>query len=172
MIKGGAVPVAGAGMAFSRAMIECAEDMIDLVFREHPENDIVQVFGLTSGQGRVVRTVARLIRNAPDGVALKELAAALGLSSGAASIIVYASITKGALIRKQSEEDRRKVLISLSPECRRLLENAAVELAAITSEIVDAMGREVPEEFLPFLNEFSRRVIRRGTGGRRRSKKA
>jgi len=147
--------------SFSRSMIECAEDMMDLVFREHPENDVVQVFGLTSGQGRVVRTVARLTRNVPEGVALKDLAGSLGLSSGAASIIVYATVLKGALIRQQSEKDRRRVRISLSPECRRLLENAAAELTAITSEIVAGMAGGVPAEVLPFLKEFSRRVSRR-----------
>lgn len=160
---------AAAELDFSRMMVECAEDMMEMVFRGSAENDLAAAFGLTSGQERVVRTVARLNRAEPEGVALKDLAAALGLSSGATSIIVYSIITKGALCRQQSEEDRRKVRITLSPEAKRLLDAASAGMAEITAEIVKDMGGGMPEGIGEFLAEFSRRVSLRSRGDRKAS---
>lgn len=69
---------------------------------------------LTISQQRILRHVRQLTRWEREGVTLKALADAAGLSSGTASAQVEALVRKRLLERRPSPEDRRAVRIRLS----------------------------------------------------------
>lgn len=69
--------------------------------------------GITAGQRRMLRIVWRLTRNEPEGIMLRVLAARLGLSSSAVSVMVDSLVRRGILERIPVAADRRKVLIRL-----------------------------------------------------------
>ena len=61
-----------------------------------------------------LHTVHVLHENGP--VTVSELAAVLGVSPPSASVMVERLVEKGLLSREPSRKDRRKVLVSVSPE--------------------------------------------------------
>lgn len=72
---------------------------------------------VTIGQLRVMKAVAAFWEESPEGsMMLKTLVAKVNLTPGATSIIVDHLVKNGFLERKQDEQDRRAVRISLSPE--------------------------------------------------------
>lgn len=75
-------------------------------------------------------------------MSLTELAAQLGVSAPSASAMVERLVEKGLVSRDQSPEDRRRVVIRISPKA--LKEIVTIE-AVIFQFFVDLLGRIGPE---------------------------
>ena len=69
---------------------------------------------LTVSQERMLRELCLKTTRESEGISLKQLADELGLSSSAVSVMVEALVQKRVLERRNSESDRRQVLIRLS----------------------------------------------------------
>ena len=68
-----------------------------------------------------MRYICILTETKPEGVSLKELAASLALTSGAASAMVEMFVRRELLERRTDQQDRRAVRIRLSESGRRLI---------------------------------------------------
>lgn len=89
-------------------------------YHKHNQEELAKV---TIGQLRVMKAVAAFWEENPNGsMMLKNLVAKVNLTPGATSIIVDHLVKNGFLERKQDEQDRRAVRISLSPEGVRHLD--------------------------------------------------
>jgi DNA-binding MarR family transcriptional regulator len=96
-------------------------------------------------------------------VTLSELAALLGVSPPSASVMVDRLVEKGLLSRESSREDRRKVLVSVSPEALQRIDRMEETILQSFVDLVEKIGpktagmwcqvlkkvREVQEEEYP-----------------------
>lgn len=78
---------------------------------------------------------------------MTELAGALKVSAPSASMMVDRLVEKGVLVRTQSREDRRKVLVSVSPEAQARMDARwrAVEEAFFA--LAETLGDETVEQW-------------------------
>ena len=76
-----------------------------------------------------------------NGIGVKELAAALGVTSSAATQLVDGLVKKGLLVRQPSEEDRRALRLSLPEESRKridkMMEHRLTRMVAIFGVLDD-----------------------------------
>lgn len=85
-------------------------------------------------------TVMAIDENGP--LTIKSLAAILGVSSPSASAMVDKLVEKDILTREQSQEDRRQVIVRISPEAAKKIER--IKQIALRS-IVDLVNKIGPE---------------------------
>jgi DNA-binding MarR family transcriptional regulator len=86
------------------------------------------------------RSLAYLDRN--QGASLSELAEFIGLTLSAVSRMVEGLVIRGLATRRESAEDRRFLVLELTPAGRKLLEEAR----AATQDRLAGMLRELPAE--------------------------
>jgi DNA-binding MarR family transcriptional regulator len=100
---------------------------------------------LSMGQ---VRTLFILKRNGP--VSVSEVAERLGIGRPSASVLVDALVVDGLLLREEDPADRRRAILTLSPEGRRLVTEAWQG------------GHEILEKWLAMLDPNDLEGIRSG----------
>jgi DNA-binding MarR family transcriptional regulator len=91
-----------------------------------------------------------------EAVSVTELAALLGVSPPSVSTMVDRLVERGMLTRTPSSEDRRKVVIRVSPEA--IDEIARVEEAVLASfvELVRAVGPETTRKWCEVLRHIKK----------------
>lgn len=89
-----------------------------------------------------------------EAVSVTELAALLGVSPPSVSTMVDRLVERGLLTRTPSEQDRRKVVIRVSPEA--LKDIAQVEEMVLGSfvELVEAVGPETTQKWCEVLQQI------------------
>lgn len=94
-------------------------------------------------------------------VTIKELAEHLLVSPPSASVMVDRLVEKGILLRQQSEADRRKVVVSLSPEAI-IRSNASEEVMfRHFVELVEQIGVETARKWVEVVGKI-REVLKEG----------
>ncbi len=83
-------------------------------FRALNEYQQDKVLSLTTRQGLIIATVARMARRQGGGITLSQLARELHMSTSAASHLITTLEELNLLTREADEEDRRSVRITLS----------------------------------------------------------
>jgi DNA-binding MarR family transcriptional regulator len=81
----------------------------------------------------------RMIRDRTE-ITITELADRLGVSPPSASVMVDRLVDKGILDRKQSREDRRKVLVRISPEAVQTIERIEKAILQSFVDLVEKLG--------------------------------
>jgi DNA-binding MarR family transcriptional regulator len=76
-------------------------------------------------------------------VTITELAEMLGVSPPSASAMVDRLVEKGILLREQSRKDRRKVVVSVSPDAVHTLENIEENILKSFVRLVEGIGPEM-----------------------------
>jgi DNA-binding MarR family transcriptional regulator len=84
-------------------------------------------------------------------VSLKELAAILGVSPPSASTMVDRLVEKGVFRREQSQEDRRRVVVSVSPDAVQSLEELESAILASFVGLVRKVGPEIARKWCEVL---------------------
>lgn len=112
---------------------------------------ILADYGYTEQQWRVLRAAAE--HGPIDTTNLADRAALLMPSL---TRILQTLEQKGDIHRTRDQRDSRRVLITISDQCRALLINATPQITAAYREIEDAMGREKLEHLHDLLAELSR----------------
>lgn len=106
---------------------------------ERRMNDAMRPLGLTAAQADAVFVIGRA-----EPLALKELGDLLIAESGHPSRLVDRLVEAGLVERRAADEDRRRVVLTLSPEGRRLerrIVAARAEVLGLARQIVG--GRDV-----------------------------
>ncbi len=91
-----------------------------------------------------------------EAVSVTELAALLNVSPPSVSTMVDRLVERGLLTRTPSDEDRRKVVIRVSPEA--LKDIAKVETMVLGSfvELVEALGAETTQKWCDVLKQIKK----------------
>jgi len=104
------------------------------------------------------------VRNHED-LTLSRLAELLKVSPPSVSVMVERLVERKMLIRTRSSRDRRKVIISLSPESEQRIEKMEEQMLATFIELVEELGPETAQkwgEVLERVEEVLRRQNRQG----------
>jgi DNA-binding MarR family transcriptional regulator len=155
----------------SRTILQLTEDVIDLL-RFHSKRavyaqkrpELLWLDDLTVTQMNTVIVIKHLCEEYPEGVTLKKLAETVGVTPAAASVMVDLLVKKKLLRRTRSKNDRRAILIRLTP--------ATAGLFAITEEshrqslalLEESLGRDVVAEWQRILIA-AKATLRQAGGG-------
>lgn len=82
---------------------------------------------------------------------IKELSELLGVSPPSASAMVDRLVEKGILVREQSREDRRKVLVSLSSRADSVLQNVEAAIFRSFVDLVEKIGPDTARKWCEVL---------------------
>ena len=94
---------------------------------------------------------------------VSQLADALDVSAPSASAMVDRLVERGVLLRRQSSEDRRKVLISLSPQVLSQFQEVEQAILDSFSRLVRELGWEATCTWCELLQKVTRIVGRTST---------
>ncbi len=84
-------------------------------------------------------------------ITMTELSAQLGVSPPSASAMVDRLVGKGILIREHSREDRRKVVVRISPEALKDIEGIEDTILRSFVELVEKIGPETARKWCEVL---------------------
>jgi len=80
-------------------------------------------------------------------VSITELADLLNVSAPSASTMVERLVEKGVLARKPDPDDRRRVIVTVSPDMVAISEQIEKEIFASFVELVEKVGSEVADDW-------------------------
>lgn len=115
--------------------------------QEQKDPDALWIDDVTRAQGRTVVAVKDLCDVHPEGVSLKKLAETIGVTPAAASIMVDLLVEKGMIERTRSRNDRRAVLLRLSPQTARLFKICDQSLSQAVMSVAETLGPETVREW-------------------------
>ena len=95
-------------------------------------------------------TILTVRRHEP--VSMTELAQLLGVSSPSASNMVDRLVEKGALERESSPEDRRKVVISVSPSVVEEIQQVESSVLGLFIGLVERVGPQISKNWCEVLS--------------------
>lgn len=96
-------------------------------------------------------------------VTVSELAEIGGVSPPSASAMVDRLVEKGVLLREQSREDRRKVIVRISPEAEKTIEKAEERILQVFVDLVDKIGPETTQKWVEVLERVREVLIQEGS---------
>lgn len=117
--------------------------------RAQKDPHVLWVDDVTRAQGNTVIAIKQLCDVYPEGVTLKKLAETIGVTPAAASVMVDLLVAKKMIKRTRSKNDRRAILIRLTPQTARLFEISDQSLSRAVMSVADTLGPE-------FLREWAR----------------
>jgi len=85
--------------------------------------------------------VLRLVRKKGE-VSVKEISEALGVTSSASTQLIDGLVNKGYLVRKSNPNDRRIILVKLSPSSQKHLSNMKMQRLKWLTEIFAVLSDE------------------------------
>ncbi|WP_457574522.1 MarR family winged helix-turn-helix transcriptional regulator [Desulfolithobacter sp.] len=92
---------------------------------------------------------------------LTELADLLGVSPPSVSVMVERLVDKGLLVRERSTADRRKVVISLSPDAMQDLDRIEEQMIAAFVDLVRDLGPETARQWYGVLQQVEKVLLQR-----------
>ena len=90
--------------------------------------------------------VIRVIRSHGE-LAMSELAEQMDVSPPSASAMVDRLVEKGVLCREHSMEDRRKVVVRISPEAERMAEEVEAGILQLFIDLVEKLGPDTAAQW-------------------------
>ena len=120
--------------------------------------EIELAMNLTLRQQQMLRNICHLTAEKPEGVSLKELAASLALTSGAASPMVEVLVRREFLERQTDQDDRRAVRIRLSANGLRFIREMEERFNRMTGRFLATRRREEVSQLLELLEQFDREL--------------
>jgi len=133
--------------------------------QEQKDPDALWIDDVTRAQGRTVVAVKELCDVHPEGVSLKKLAETIGVTPAAASVMVDLLVEKGMIERTRSRDDRRAVLLRLSPQTAHLFKICDQSLSQAVMSVAETLGPEAVREWERILATASaalRQAVGRG----------
>ncbi len=86
---------------------------------------------------------------------MTDLSDRLGVSPPSASAMVDRLVEKGILTREHSDEDRRKVVVSISPEAMKAIEGVEETILRSFVELVEKIGPETARKWCEVLERVN-----------------
>jgi DNA-binding MarR family transcriptional regulator len=87
-------------------------------------------------------------------VSITELAKLLQVSAPSASTMVERLVEKGVLVRETDPEDRRKVIVTISPDMISITEQIEKDIFNSFVDIVEKLGPEVADDWCRVLDRI------------------
>jgi DNA-binding MarR family transcriptional regulator len=144
------VAAAPATEEISRSILGLTEEVLDLLRSRSKSAVYAQkrpgllwLDDLTVTQMNTVLVIKHLCSECPEGVTLKMLAETVGVTPAAASVMVDLLVKKKMLTRTRSKNDRRAVLIRLSPATASLFAIAEESHRQSVAFLEESLGRDV-----------------------------
>jgi DNA-binding MarR family transcriptional regulator len=138
----------------SELIWKSTENVLDLL-RTYATNEVhkkkrghIWLNEVTQAQSNTILAVRQLCETYPDGVSLKKLAETMGVTPAAASVTVEILVTKKIIKRTQSKDDRRAVLLCLTPQTSRLFEIVDQSLGRAVLSVGDELGPQMLRDWL------------------------
>jgi DNA-binding MarR family transcriptional regulator len=125
--------------------------------------DVLWVDDVTRAQGNTVIAIKQLCDTNPEGVSLKKLAETIGVTPAAASVMVDLLVAKKMIKRTRSKNDRRAILLRLTPQTAQLFEISTQSLGEAVMSLADEMGPDMLRDWQRILVTASA-VLRRKMG--------
>ncbi len=88
-------------------------------------------------------------------VSITELAELLSVSAPSASTMVERLVEKGVLVREPDPADRRKVIVTVSPDMVAITEQIEKEIFGAFVDLVEKVGPEFAEDWARTVNRIS-----------------
>lgn len=107
-------------------------------------------YDVSAGQWRFLRQLWR-----EDGITQRELSERIGMREPTTVVALKGLEKSGLILRKKTEEDRRKTYIYLTPYAKKL----ELILAPINAELHEVATRGLSDEEVEILQSLMRRVI-------------
>ena len=144
-----------ADAAFWRLLFQIVDRLRESALDQQRPHEIELAMNLTLRQQQLLRNICILTEARPEGVSLKELAASLSLTSGAASAMVEMFVRRELLERRQDEEDRRAVRIRLSESGRRLIRELEQRFSHMTGRFLARHPADESARLIALLEQFN-----------------
>jgi DNA-binding MarR family transcriptional regulator len=96
-------------------------------------------------------------------VTVSELAEIGGVSPPSASAMVDRLVEKGVLLREHSQEDRRKVIVRVSPEAEKTIEKAEQRILQVFVDLVEKIGPETTQKWVEVLERVREVLLEEGS---------
>ena len=87
-------------------------------------------------------------------VSITELAELLQVSAPSASTMVERLVEKGVLVREPDPEDRRKVIVTISPDMISITEQIEKDIFSSFVDLVEKLGPEVADDWCRVLDRI------------------
>ena len=133
---------------------DCVDELREKVVLSHPDRLVSEFMTLTARQLQLIQAVCRLTRDSDAGISLKRLAEELHLSSSAVSLMVETLVQKGELERLHSAQDRRMVLIRISPRGREALTRVRAALRQVMQKFLDDLSPAEQERVVAMVEKL------------------
>jgi DNA-binding MarR family transcriptional regulator len=86
---------------------------------------------------------------------MSELADQLSVSPPSASVLVDRLVEKGILCREHSTTDRRKVVVRVSPEAEKIVEEIIANILQFFVDLVEKIGIETAQKWCDVLTHVT-----------------
>lgn len=146
------------------------EDVLELLrshatsqVQAHKRPDVLWVDDVTRAQGNTVIAIKQLCDTHPEGVTLKKLSETIGVTPAAASVMVDLLVAKKMIKRTRSKNDRRAILLRLTPQTAQLFEISTRSLGEVVMSLADEVGTDMLRDWQRIL-ETASAVLRRKMG--------
>ncbi len=130
------------------------ERVLDLL-RTHATSEVqkkkrghIWLNDVSRAQSNTILAIKRLCDTYPEGVSLKKLAETVGVTPAAVSVTVEILVTKKIIKRTQSQDDRRAILLCLTPQTQRLFEIVDQSLGQAVLTVADELGPQALRDWL------------------------
>lgn len=144
-----------ADAALWRLLFQIVDRLRESALDQQRPHEIELAMNLTLRQQQLLRNICILTEARPEGGSLKELAASLSLTSGAASAMVEMFVRRELLERRQDEEDRRAVRIRLSESGRRLIRELEQRFSHMTGRFLARHPADESARLIALLEQFN-----------------
>ncbi len=88
-------------------------------------------------------------------VSITELAELLNVSAPSASTMVERLVERGVLVRKPDPADRRKVIVTVSPDMVAIAEQIEKEIFGAFVDLVNKVGPDVADDWCQVLDRIT-----------------
>ncbi len=139
-----------------------SEVVLELL-RSHSTNEIharkgpdaLWVDDVTRAQGNTVIAIKQLCDVHPEGVGIKKLAETIGVTAAAASVMVDLLEAKKMVKRTRSKNDRRALLVRLTPQTTDLFAICEESLGSAVMSVGDTLGPQILRDWEKILTTVS-----------------
>ena len=139
--------------ALWRLLFQIVDRLRESALDQQQPHEIELAMNLTLRQQQLLRNICILTETKPEGVSLKELAASLALTSGAASAMVEMFVRRELLERRTDQQDRRA--IRLSESGRRLIRELEQRFSDMTGRFLARHPADESARLIALLEQFN-----------------
>ena len=130
---------------------ELVDRLIEVLKQTYFRNDSLRLESFLQGETKVLSYILNMNREMLPG----EIAASLEMTPARIAGVLRSLEKKGYVVRRINENDRRKVIVSITDSGSEFVRNCTARLRGCLSELIEIMGKSASEQLISSLNDFS-----------------